>query len=227
MAPIGKLYGHPRQPQTIAILSAAVIGGLEIECPPVEFGVTNKSPEFLAKFPQGKIAAFEDNEGFKLTESAVIARYVSTLAPGSGLLGRNPKETILVDQWVHFAEFEIIVSTGFIYAGTVMKVLKGFNAEQHEFHAQRVCRTLQFLEDYLATRPSGLLINDSITLADIFVAAAVVRAGETVCGVAEREQTYPHVFAHYAKVSSDERIKAVFAQGNPKFVEKPLVFQAE
>jgi elongation factor 1-gamma len=37
--------------------------------------VDNKKPEFLAKFPHGKIPAFEGSDGFKLFEGAAIARY--------------------------------------------------------------------------------------------------------------------------------------------------------
>lgn len=39
------------------------------------FGETNKSPEYLAKFPHGKIPAFEGADGFKLFETQAIARY--------------------------------------------------------------------------------------------------------------------------------------------------------
>ena len=35
----------------------------------------NKKPEFLAKFPHGKIPAFEGSDGFKLFEGSAIARY--------------------------------------------------------------------------------------------------------------------------------------------------------
>jgi hypothetical protein len=35
----------------------------------------NKKPEFLAKFPLGKIPAFEGANGFNLAEGAAIARY--------------------------------------------------------------------------------------------------------------------------------------------------------
>ncbi|KIM54531.1 hypothetical protein SCLCIDRAFT_136701 [Scleroderma citrinum Foug A] len=210
MAPIGTLYGHPRQPQTKAIMSAAAISGLEIELPPFEFGVTNKSPEFVHKFPLAKIPAFEDNEGFRLIEGTAIARYVSSLVPAAGLLGRNAKETALVDQWVHFAETEIQIPAGIIYGGIVR---------------ERVVRSLKFLEDHLATCPSGLLINDSVTLADIMLATATLSAGQTVCGAAEREQVYPRVFAHFAKVAADERIKEWFSVSG--FVETPLTVQAE
>lgn len=82
-------------------------------------------------------------------------------------------------------------------------------------------RSLRFLDNYLEKRPSGLLVNDNITLADIFLAVAIQRVGQTACGTAEREQSYPHVFAHYAKVTSEEKIKDVF--GEPEFIEERLV----
>jgi hypothetical protein len=120
----------------IQILSAAAIAGLEVDVKPFEFGVTNKSPEFLDKFPLGKIPAFEGNDGFALTEGASIARYgqcldftacyieqhllftilslVASLAPESGLLGDSLKDAALVDQWIHFVEHEISTNTSLI-----------------------------------------------------------------------------------------------------------------
>ena len=41
------------------------------------FGETNKSPEFLKKFPLGKVPAFEGSDGLLLTESNAIAYYVA------------------------------------------------------------------------------------------------------------------------------------------------------
>ena len=42
-----------------------------------KFGETNKSPEFLKKFPLGKVPAFEGSDGVLLTESNAIAYYVA------------------------------------------------------------------------------------------------------------------------------------------------------
>ena len=39
----------------------------------------NKKPEFLAKFPHGKIPAFEGADGFKVFETSAIARYGESL----------------------------------------------------------------------------------------------------------------------------------------------------
>ena len=54
---------------------------------------------------------------------------VSSLAPDSGLLGRNAKETARVDQWVHFAESEIIMITMLIYYALNMNGVPGYNAQ--------------------------------------------------------------------------------------------------
>lgn len=222
MTLIGKMYGNIAQPQTKVILSAAALSNLEIELLSFEYGVTNQSPEFTQKFPLAKVPAFESLDGFKLTEGAAIARYVSSLVPDAGLLGRSREESALVDQWVHFAEFEIHMDASMIYAGAGLKLLPGYNADLHKWHEERVVRSLRFLDDYLEKSPSGLLVSDSITLADIFLATAIQRIGQTTCGAAEREQVYPHVFAHHAKVTSDARIKDVF--GESGFIEERLVY---
>ena len=58
------------------IRAVAAFGGLKIDLPEsyVHFE-DNKKPEFLSKFPHGKIPAFEGADGFKLFETTAIARY--------------------------------------------------------------------------------------------------------------------------------------------------------
>ena len=41
------------------------------------FGESNKKPDFLKKFPLGKVPAFEGSDGLLLTESNAIAYYVA------------------------------------------------------------------------------------------------------------------------------------------------------
>ena len=63
-------------PRVIQIRAAAALGGVEIELPTqYEHYVDNKKPEFLSKFPHGKIPAWEGKDGFKLFEGQAIARY--------------------------------------------------------------------------------------------------------------------------------------------------------
>lgn len=51
------------------------MAGLELEEPEYKHYEDNKKPEFLAKFPHGKIPALECSNGLNLTEGAAIARY--------------------------------------------------------------------------------------------------------------------------------------------------------
>ncbi|KAF9234641.1 glutathione S-transferase C-terminal-like protein [Melanogaster broomeanus] len=208
MAPIGTVWGDTRQRQTKVILSIAALNGLELEQAPFEFGVTNKSPEYLSKFPYGKIPVFEDSEGWKLTEGTTIARYLSDIGGKSGFLGSNAKEAALVDQWIHFAEHEI----GAPLSG-VLGLVYGFSGP---FTRERLVRALTYLESYLGTRPSGYLVGNSATLADFVLVGVVHQAASVPLGAAERAQ-YPLVFAHRAKVTDDERFKQYW--GTESFVE--------
>ncbi len=81
------------------IRAVAAFAGLKLDLPEgyVHFE-DNKKPEFLAKFPHGKIPAFEGADGFKLTETSAIARYsesssrsVCDFHPG-GLFQRSKRE---------------------------------------------------------------------------------------------------------------------------------------
>jgi len=214
MAPIGTLWGASLQRQTKYILSAAAIAG-QVDLKPFEFGVTNKSPEFLDKFPLGKIPAFEGNDGFTLVEGASIARYVASLAPESGLLGDDIKDAALVDQWIHFAEHEISSHTDIIWhllQGLFQE--KTYNEHIHKSLLERQERSLKFLEQYISTRE--FLVTGKITLADIVVAAVILRAARVTLGATERA-LYPNIFAHYEKVAADPRIKDIF--GVADFVE--------
>lgn len=221
MAVIGKLWGYLAQRQTKVILAAAAASGLDIDIPHFEFGVTNRTPEFLEIFPFGKIPAFEDSTGFALVEGIAIARHVCSLAPESGLLGRDARERALVDQWVQFTEYEIVA----------------FNMEIRALHSGRlgphskelfeglICRqgrSLRYLETYLASRSSGFLVGDQITLADLALAAATQQIGRVTCGAAERA-LYPSIFAHYDKVVSIPGMKETF--GEPEFVQERLAYK--
>ncbi|OAX38700.1 glutathione S-transferase C-terminal-like protein [Rhizopogon vinicolor AM-OR11-026] len=221
MAPIGTLWGVLRQRQTKYILSAAAIAGLEVDLAPLEVGVTNKSPEFLDKFALGKIPAFEGNDGLTLVEGASIARYVASLAPESGLLGDSVKDAAQVDQWIHFVEHEISAHTDLIWQMLLGYLPEKTYSEQiHKSLLERQERSLKFLEQSINTRE--FLVTDKITLADIVLAAVIQRAARVTLGAAERA-LYPNIFAHYAKVAADPRVKDIFEAAD--FVEVPLALE--
>ena len=60
---------------------------------------------------------------------------------------------------------------------------------------------------------------DTLTLADLVVASTVYAAARVALGSAERAQ-YPHIFAHYEKVTGDEKVKQYW--GTDGFVDVRL-----
>lgn len=96
MVLVGKLYSVPVMRQTLVVRTCPVqcdhlltydrtrfeqikatasVAGLEFEEPEYKHYEDNKKPEFIAKFPHGKIPALECTNGLHLTEGAAIARY--------------------------------------------------------------------------------------------------------------------------------------------------------
>lgn len=59
----------------------ASIAGLNLTLSPIVLRETNRTPEYLAKFPHGKVPAFEGPDGFLLTESTAIAKYGTHTPP--------------------------------------------------------------------------------------------------------------------------------------------------
>ena len=219
MAPIGTLYGVHFQRQTVAIRATAAAAGLELNLFEVKMGETNKSPEFLAKFPQGKIPAFEDAEGFTVTEGLAIANYVASLAPERGLQGKNPKETSQIEQWTHFVESELQLSSDFSFY-LIAGFLPGYNKELHDKLLERQYKSLEYVENHLASRE--YLVGGRLTVADIILAASMKIAFKVTLGASERAK-YPKVIAHFERVLSQPKIKETF--GEIEFAEAPLQYK--
>ena len=75
MVAFGKVYTYPNNPRVHKASIAAKYNGLTLEQVAVEMGKTNKTSEFLGKFPMGKVPAFESADGKTLFESNAIAYY--------------------------------------------------------------------------------------------------------------------------------------------------------
>ena len=75
----GTLYTYPENWRAFKVLIAAQYSGAQVRVlsapPHFHFGQTNRTPEFLRKFPAGKVPAFEGDDGFCVFESNAIAYY--------------------------------------------------------------------------------------------------------------------------------------------------------
>lgn len=72
---IGKIYGPLASPKVLRSVAAAKVNGLELQVDEVWPREGTQKPEFLSKFPTGKVPAFEGSDGFLLAESRAIVEY--------------------------------------------------------------------------------------------------------------------------------------------------------
>lgn len=182
---------------------------------PFEMGKTNKTPEFLAKFPLGKVPAFETPDGqTRIFESDAITQFVAESGPAAGqLLGTTPAERAGIRQWIVFAEGEVM---GSVVRLAMWRVgLRPYDENMETSALASLDRAVSTLETHLQGRE--YLAEGRLSLADISVASALVW-GFSMLIDAEWRPKFPTVLAWYERVTETEGVKEAF--GEKKFIEK-------
>ncbi|KAG8931974.1 hypothetical protein FRC01_000498 [Tulasnella sp. 417] len=209
----GKLHSTATQPTGLRIKAVAAFGGVQIDTDDTwEYGVTNQSPEWLAKFPYGKIPTFETASGLNLYETIAIARHIASLSKNS-LLGTSPEEAAQIDQWVSFGDTELSANGSF-----VRYMLNGkypYNKPIDNYYRDRNARSLKYLESHLATRT--YLVSERITLADISVASVLKSQCSWLLGKEERA-AHPNTVRLLETVANQPAIKPIW--GDLVYVDK-------
>jgi len=219
MASVGTLWTVPQDPRGRAIRATAAYAGITIDIPAdYTHHVDNKKPEYVSKFTSGKIPAFEDRDGFTLFEGTVIARYVASLAPNSGLLGHDSKEAALVDQWVHFTETEVQSKQLFI-SGLVRGFITPYNKPVHMYMLEKHLNAIQTLEKHISTRT--FFVGERITIADIYV-ATVIQSAVAITLDAPARANCPSLIRHLETIVNQPQLHDTFGPLN--YVEKALQY---
>jgi glutathione S-transferase len=164
------VYGSSLSPFVRKVLAFAAEKGIDVETRPVDF--RNKSPEFLEASPFGKIPAFRDGD-FAISDSSAIIHYLEALKPEPNLIPRDPKagaRTIWFDEYSD----TILVACGakIVFNRLVGPRFLGMPGDE-EVARKAECDELPPLLDYLerVVPPSGFMVEDRITLADISIAS--------------------------------------------------------
>lgn len=182
-----KLYSPTQSARAWKGLVAAKYAGVEVETTPeFKMGVDNKTPEFLAKNPLGKVPVLETDQG-SIFESNAIARHLARLSETS-LFGSNEYEEALVNQWIDFAASEIDLPAG-VWLYPILGYIE-FNAEATNLAKGDIRKVLQIINDHLANRT--YLVGERISLADIVVGTSLVYLFKLVLDVGFRKP-FTHV----------------------------------
>ena len=203
----------PRQAQALAAMN-----GHTIEfATDFQMGVTNRTPEFLSKFPLGKVPAFESADGdLHLTEGQAIARYAAESGPRAAqLVGGDAKTRAIIEQWSCFAEQEL---AGNLLPPLLMCVFKMAPWDEARYNqcvanferaAKRVELALQGGRRFL--------VGEEITMADVMVVGVLQVAARFVMDK-EMIQGLKEVERYVREIMEVKEVKEAF--GAPEFCEK-------
>ncbi|KAK5657549.1 hypothetical protein OQA88_3122 [Cercophora sp. LCS_1] len=210
MAPFGTIYSYPNNFRVDRARAIAAINGLQLATDPsFVFGVTNKSPEFLAKFPLGKVPALETADGFRLTEGQAICQFLAESGPKADqLLGSDPRTRAKINEWVCFSEQELVANA---IPPLIMVLLKlvPYDEAWHKRAVGNFEGALAKVEAGLQERTSKFLVGDELTLADIMVGGVLAFAGKWLMD-AEMRKLAPSVEGYLKDFTSVEEVKANF-----------------
>ncbi|CAG9788458.1 unnamed protein product [Diatraea saccharalis] len=200
----GVLYTYPENFRAYKVLIAAQYSGAKVTVAPnFVFGETNKSEEFLKKFPAGKVPAFESADGkVLLTESNAIAYYVSD----AKLRGGDAETQARVWQWASWADSELLPASCawvFPYLGIMQ-----FNKQNVERAKADLLAALQVLDAHLLTRT--FLVTERVTLADVVVYCTLLHAFTHVLEPALRSALV-NVTRWFLTVAHQPQVRAALA----------------
>ncbi|KAL9550530.1 hypothetical protein MBANPS3_004693 [Mucor bainieri] len=182
MSPIGTIKTYPGNPRVAKAQIAAAYNGLEFNVENFDLQ-KDRTPEFLAKFPMGKVPVFESAE-VNLAESSAIGYYAAALKEDSPLLGKNAVDQALIFQWVLFSETEIAANTS-----GWLSPLRGFSPylkPNVDAAANNLKRALGALNKVLLTKT--YLVGHQITYADIAVVTSLIPSFTLVLDKAARAE---------------------------------------
>jgi len=197
-----KLYTFPNNPRANKALIAAEYAGVEIEVVHVELGKDNKTEQYLALNPLGKVPTLETAEG-SIWESNAIARYVARLGE-SHLFGSTAFEAGQIDQWMDWVRGDLELA-GAVWLYPIFGLFPN-NPQATEKAKEDIKKQLIMLDDHVATR--SYLVGDNISLADIVVACTLVPLYTVVFDVTYRS-AFPNVNHWFDNVVNQPNFKKV------------------
>ncbi|CAG8107003.1 unnamed protein product [Penicillium salamii] len=214
MAPFGTIYSYTPSPRVVKAQAAANLNGLELSVPEFTFGQTNRTPDFISKFPLGKVPAFEGADGTTLFESDAITQYIAESGPTADqLVGATPAQRAQIRQWICYAQGEVLDPVSQLALWRLG--IYTYDAKNETTNAEKLHRSLACLESVL--KEKTWFVGDKLSLADITVAAALIWGFATFIEKEDREK-YPSVVAWYERTIETEGVKQAF--GEKKYIDK-------
>lgn len=214
----GTLYTYPDNFRAQKALVAAKYSGAQVSvAKDFVFGETNKTPAFTAKFPLGKVPAFEGSDGTLLTESNAIAYYVANEELRGGADAASRAQVV---QWMCWADSEVLPASC-TWVFPCMGIMQ-YNKNSTERAKEDVKAALNALNNHLLTRT--FLVGERVSLADIAVCCTMMNLYKLVLDPAFRKP-FGNVNRWFTTMVNQPNVKAVV--GNFALCTKMAEFDAK
>ncbi|KAB2580549.1 Glutathione S-transferase psoE [Lasiodiplodia hormozganensis] len=200
----GKLYNYPKAPRATMCLYVAELNKLDVEI--VEAWPIKVNPSkggvgeaYLAKFPTGKVPALERPDGFVLYECIAVTYYLAKQNPSTTLLGKTLEEEATVLRWSSFANSELLPP---IMAWINPVIGKAPSSPEILAAAEKGAEPMVDVVARELKAGKKFLVGDCLTMADLFVVAALARGYQFVFAKGWTEK-HPEVHEYYWRIKSD------------------------
>ncbi len=193
-----KLYSSPMSPNALRSRAVAFELGLEPEIVDVNIREgQNRTPDYLAINPNGKVPALVDGD-VVLWESRAINGYLASLKPEAGLYPADPVSRALVEQWSNWQAIHLGPAMQKVAFERVLKPLFG-RGEADEASIAGDLKTVAELLGILDAALAGKeWITGQLSLADFALATTFQYRRPAQLGV----ENFPNVEAWIARLEA-------------------------
>jgi glutathione S-transferase len=165
-----------------------------------EVDLSNKSEEFLAASPTGKVPVVVV-DGDSVYESNIVNQYLDEITGEPKLMPENPRQRAYARIWMASADTDFFPA---VFIASVGRD-RGFSEERISEAFEKLKTTLAALEEHL---DGGEYLAGEFSLADIAYAGNFVRLRELEESGEVSLEGYPNVTAWIQRIESRESYKA-------------------
>jgi len=199
------IYGSTMSPFVRKTVVFATEKGVDFELQPTQ------AEGFKATSPFGKMPGFRDDD-FTISDSTAIITYLDALKPEPNLIPTEPKARARTIWYEEFGDTIVAACGGKIFFNRV--VSPKFFGRPGDLAAADEAQKTEFpkLMDYLESvvHPSGYLVEDRFTLADIAVASPLATLALGDCHMDAK--AHPKAHAYVSKIWERPAFAKLIAQ---------------
>lgn len=194
------IYGSSLSPFVRKLVALAREKGLEFDLKPTGRGEAD--PEFVKASPLRKMPALVDGD-YTLADSSAIAHYLDAQYPEVPMIPADPRARGTTVWWDEYGDTILCGCGAKIFFNRVVAPLflgrEGDEAVAAKAEAEDLPPILDFLEARVP-EAGAFLVGDTITLADLSVAAPLVNLEHV--GLAPTHERHPRLVAWAASILS-------------------------